>query len=262
MNLVLKDTEAIAEVLRAVLDKPNLRVLEVRTQATAEVLGHRGVRFDITAEDEDGTRYNIEVQRDSEGAAPKRVRFHQVMMDKEILEPGSKWNDLPETFLIFITEKDVFGGNQPVYHIDQVVREMDSQLYDDQLYRLYVNCSYSGTGGSQAIRDLIHDFTCKNPDHIINPKIAENMKFYKKGEGLPVMSETIRRLFKDELEEAAEQAAEEAAEQATEQERRAGVLNIYRALEEFLPPKKIIERIQKAYPDTDIRKILSEEGIS
>ncbi len=68
------------------------------------------------------------------------------------------------------------------------------------------------------------------------------------------MSETIRRLFKDEL--------EEAAEQATEQERRAGVLNIYRALEEFLPPERIIERIQNAYPDTDIRKILSEEGIS
>ena len=64
-------------ILRIILDKPELKVLNVQTQKSVENIFGRSVRFDVFATDNSGKLYNIEVQRADNGAIPadERKRF-------------------------------------------------------------------------------------------------------------------------------------------------------------------------------------------
>ena len=75
-------------------------------QNSLKNLRGRSVRLDIIAYDKQGKIYNIEVQRKDAGALPKRARYNSSMMDANITRPGEGLENLPETYVIFITEND------------------------------------------------------------------------------------------------------------------------------------------------------------
>ena len=62
------DTGSIELVLQIVLEKPDLKVLDVHTQVFVENLLNRSVRFDILATDSTGAKTNVEIQRADKGA--------------------------------------------------------------------------------------------------------------------------------------------------------------------------------------------------
>lgn len=47
-------------------------------------------------------------------------------------------DELPETYVIFITEKDVLKAGFPVYHIERWIEET-KELFNDDEHILYVN---------------------------------------------------------------------------------------------------------------------------
>ena len=99
-----KDVEYI---LRIILDKSDLKVLKVQTQKSVENIYGCSVRFDVFATDTKGKMYNIEVQRADSGAIPQRARYNSVMLDYHELNKQEDFRELPESFVIFITENDV-----------------------------------------------------------------------------------------------------------------------------------------------------------
>ncbi len=106
------DTASIELVLQIVLEKPDLKVLDVRTQVFVENLLNRSVRLDILATDSTGAKLNVEVQRSDKEAGRKRARYNSSMMDANLLKKGEDFDKLPETWVIFITENDVFQREQ------------------------------------------------------------------------------------------------------------------------------------------------------
>ena len=43
-------------------------------------------------------------------------------MDSRLLDRGEKnWDKLPEQYVIFFIEKDIFGDDEPIYHIESVI---------------------------------------------------------------------------------------------------------------------------------------------
>ena len=62
-----RDTAGIEPVMQIVLEKPDLKVPDVRTQVFVENLLNRSVRPDILATDSTGAKLNVEVQRSSKG---------------------------------------------------------------------------------------------------------------------------------------------------------------------------------------------------
>ena len=66
----------------------------------------------------------VEIQRSRDGTSFKRARFHSSLMDGRLLERGEKnWDKLPEQYVIFFIEKDIFGDDEPIYHIESVILE-------------------------------------------------------------------------------------------------------------------------------------------
>ena len=172
--------EDVQYILRIILDKPDLKVLKVQTQKSVENLYGRSVRFDVFATDDKGKLYNIEVQRADSGAIPARARFNSSMLDYHELQKSHDFKELPETFVIFITENDVLCGEQKIYHIDRIIRETGKN-FDDGTHIIYVNGSFKGEVG-EPLDDLIYDFFCDNPSDMRHKQLADRISFLKNNE--------------------------------------------------------------------------------
>ena len=187
-------------LLHIILEKPDLRVVEVKVQYTIKNLQGRSVRLDILAVDSTGKRYNIEIQRDDRGAGAKRARYNSSLVDANILLTGDDAENLPENFVVFITEHDVIGGNKPVYHIDRTIRETGG-LFGDGSHILYVNGAWRD---DSPVGKLMHDFSCTDPDSMNYALLADRVRYFKKDkEGVQTMS----KIFADFGKEVAKEAA-------------------------------------------------------
>ena len=124
------DTAAMQYVLNIIMERHDLKVISVKTQYAVPNIYGRGVRFDVLAIDQYGNEYNFEVQNVSSGAAPKRARYNIDMLDLRHLKAGDDFDDLPETYVIFITAKDVLGYGLPIYHIDRHINELGIKFDD------------------------------------------------------------------------------------------------------------------------------------
>lgn len=193
-------------ILRIILDKPDLKVLKVQTQKNVENIYGRSVRFDVFATDNKNKLYNIEVQRADSGAIPSRARYNSSMLDYHELKKQKNFDELPETFVIFITENDVLKDGEQIYHIDRIIRETQ-KVFEDGTHIIYVNGSYKDESNSE-LGNLIHDFFCKNPSEMKHKQLAKRAKFLKNNEQEDRNMDSIdifREVFKDEFAEGKKQ---------------------------------------------------------
>lgn len=177
MRRLFKDNKELAElVLRIILAKPDLQVTSVETQVDMKrVTGARSLCLDAEAVDSENKKYDIEVQKASSGAKPKRGRYHLSVMDIENLDEGEDFEDLPETYVIFITEHDVYKQCEPYYLIERT-NLTTGKSYDDETHIIYVNGDYTG---DDEFGMLMHDFKCSDPDMMKIDLLKERSKYYK-----------------------------------------------------------------------------------
>lgn len=185
------ETEGIQLVLRIVLDMPDLRVVDTRTQVFVENMLNRSVRLDVLATDSEGRRFNIEIQRADRGAGRRRARYNSSMMDVGLLQKGEDFDKLPETYVIFITEHDVIGKGQPVYPVERYFVGTGEQ-FGDGSHILYVNGAYRD---ETPIGKLMHDFSCVDPDEMYYAALAERVRFFKESEkGVAIMCRAMEEM--------------------------------------------------------------------
>ena len=138
MRAVLKNPKCTEEVLRIILNKDQLKVVDQRLQADYKNLQGRSAILDCVAMDSDHNLYNVEIQQKREGASPKRARYHSGLLDMNFLEPGEVYQKLPTSYVIFITETDALGHHLPIYHISRKIRE-NGKDFPDSTHIIYVD---------------------------------------------------------------------------------------------------------------------------
>ena len=131
MTKVFEDEDCAGFLLKIILNRDDLTVKRSNSQYTIKNLQGRSVRLDILAVDKQNRVYNIEIQRNDKGAGIKRARYNSGLLDANVTEPGEEYDALNETYVIFITERDVLGDGLPIYHIDRTIRET-GKLFGDE----------------------------------------------------------------------------------------------------------------------------------
>ncbi len=198
------DTASKELVLQIVLEKPDLKVLDVRTQVFVENLLNRSVRLDILATDSTGAKLNVEVQRSDKGAGRKRARYNSSMMDANLLKKGEDFDKLPETWVIFITENDVMGKGLPLYPIERCFLGT-GERFEDGSHILYVNGAYRG---DTPIGKLMHDFSCTDAADMYYGTLADRVRFFKESkEGIEIMCRAMEDMRNQTLKEGMKEVA-------------------------------------------------------
>lgn len=180
-------------VLRAVLGNDRLRVTEVITQQSVPNLYGRAVRFDALATDGE-TIYDVEIQRSDEGAVPRRARYNSSMIDSREVSKGTLFPDLPETYVIFITEHDVWKRGKPLYTVRRTFEDTE-EVFNDGAHILYVNGEYQS---ESPLGHLMHDFFCIDPNDMYSDVLAERVRFFKEDEkGVATMCKVMEEIYND-----------------------------------------------------------------
>ena len=99
-------------------------------------------------------------------------------MDVENSYKGMKFDELPDIYVIFITEHDYYGRGKAIYRVRRTVED-DNSLYGDGSNILYVNGQYRD---DTDIGKLMHDFCCSDPDDMLIPMLAERTRYLKTDE--------------------------------------------------------------------------------
>ena len=138
--VVFKDKGACRHLVRELMQNPTLELIAFRTQDDIPQLISRSPRLDIVAEDDEGKLYEIEVQRLEEPAPARRVRFYTSVMDSELLRKGIGYDKLPEVYLFYISEEDIWKRGRMKYEVQQsLVYPGEVIPYDNGLHTIYVN---------------------------------------------------------------------------------------------------------------------------
>lgn len=177
-ELLAKSKKVCQEILRVILEDDKLVVIDTITQSSERNLYGRSVRLDALCKLSNGTRVNIEVQRSNNDDHLKRARFNASSITVKESNSGTNFENVPDLYIVYISEFDFLKGGRTIYHIDKMIRETNT-IVDDGLHEIFVNTVIDDHS------DIAELMSCFMKKEVNNPKF-------------PALSAEVRRLKETE----------------------------------------------------------------
>ena len=134
------------------------------------------------------------------------------LVDVHSLKSGQDFRELPECYVIFITQEDVLKRGKTIYTIHKYI-DGDLEAFDDGSHTIYVNGAAKDDGTE--LWKLIHDLHCTNADEMYFPQLSARVKYLKEDEeGMAKVSDYF------------EERQEKAVKEAQKREKESLVLNL------------------------------------
>ena len=186
IKVVFGHRECVNEIIDIILG----RHIHIDEHYMSNIKG-REAQFDIYAKSEK-MRINVEIQRKEKGANPKRGRLNLSLIDTQEIKKSSEYEDIPESYIVFMCEGDYFKKGLPIYHLKLTNKETKEEV-DIGQEMIYVN------GDNQdretVLGRLIHDFHCIDPNEMYSEVFKRWMKYYKEErKGVTEMCEICEQL--------------------------------------------------------------------
>ena len=140
-NKVMMEEPICKHVIQAILEVEVERIDYLNSEQTIEPdPGSRGVRMDVYVREQDGGRVcDFEMLACAEPLLGKRFRYYQAALDAKELPKGVDYDQLPESFIVFLCDMDPFGYNLPIYHMERSCMEVPELSLADQSHWLVLN---------------------------------------------------------------------------------------------------------------------------
>ncbi len=192
MRNVLKKPECTEYILQVIMNSPDLQITEPVIQKDFKNLQGRSAILDCVVQDKDGRQYNLEIQKENEGATPKRARYHSGLLDMNTLKSGEEYDKLQESYVIFITRGDPLGYKLPIYHVSRNIEEVNCS-FQDKSHIIYVDTSKQD---DTKLGHLMRDLHCKNADDMYSKVLADRVRELKETqEGAESMCKELEDLI-------------------------------------------------------------------
>ena len=136
---VMSEETNCRRLLELILGFPIARIEVSKERSITYHPEYKGVRLDVYAADENNTRYNVEMQAAAEISLGKRSRYYHSHIDMELLESGSSYSDLPDSYVIFICDFDPFGERKYRYSFIQSGQECPKARLKDGSHTIFLS---------------------------------------------------------------------------------------------------------------------------
>lgn len=180
------------EILRVILADKELTVDEALPQHNVTNLQGRSVILDVKCRLGTGEQVNIEVQKSDDDDHQRRVRYNAAVLTANITDTGTRFREVPDVIVVYISRFDSFKQGKTIYHIDRTIRETGRIVYNG-LSEIYVNAAVQD--GSD-IAELMRVFT---ENDVYNEKFpitsARKRQFKESIEEEERMNEELKKLL-------------------------------------------------------------------
>lgn len=175
MREVFKDDGATQYVLRILTGKKGLKVQRNLTEYRISKLDTRDAVLDVIAVDEEGIFYHIEIQLANSDDHIRRVRFYSAMVDSELLEKGTYYTDLPDTYIFYISRDDFMELKQPIAQVKSTIGNSNME-YDDGKHIFYANAEVDD---NSEVADLMKYFKSADPNDSGHGELSDRVHLLK-----------------------------------------------------------------------------------
>ncbi|MCD7957735.1 MAG: Rpn family recombination-promoting nuclease/putative transposase [Lachnospiraceae bacterium] len=211
VSIALEDTDACQHVLRTILDTDDLNVVSVKGQYRLLNLTAKDSVLDVFAQDSRGRLMNVEIQRKDTVDHAKRTRYYSSMIDKSSLDKGTDYEDLPDVYIIYISETDLWNAGKTIYKVEKMLGSGKSAIpYDDGSHVIYVNAKVDD--GSEVAK-MMKYFKSADPDDMSQGALSKRVRYLKREEGgYKLMSAEAEKLYNLGVEEGIEKGIAQSEE--------------------------------------------------
>ncbi|WP_418745591.1 Rpn family recombination-promoting nuclease/putative transposase [Frisingicoccus sp.] len=169
----------------------------------------KSIRMDVFSVSEEGIVYDIEAQGTYRSDLRKRSRYYQSLMDGSLLESGeNNYNLLKDSFIIVITNYDIFDLGKYCYTFEAVCREHPALLLRDGATRIFLNTRGTNKDEvSSELVDFLHYMENSTDEMVLETGSVRIRRIHERVCKVR-QSEAIGMKFMRELEEKSEARAE------------------------------------------------------
>ena len=166
--------------------------------------------------------YDVEPHLRKEKYFPRHNRFYQAKIDSRYIRSGDRdFGNLPNLFVLTITEYDPFGKDQMIYTVSNSCREEPGMKYDDGLVFYYFNTK-GKKGGTPEIRAMLKYMMDSTEQNVVNEDIRNLHRCVERVKVLPEVREEFMR-FEDVIAWEKEKSHEEGIEEGRKEGRKEGI---------------------------------------
>lgn len=190
-----------------------MRIKSIRWHGNQKVVrnlpGKRGIRLDFYVESEDGTLYDVEMQKRNRGNIPKRTRFYQSLIDAPLLKSGEESFDrLNPSYIVVICDFDLYSQKRYRYTFTNQCREVQGLELGDESTKVILNTK--GENDEEVERPLVEflHYISDSTDRQITEtsderlrrlhEIIESIRTNSEMEAVYMKAETREREIKEE----------------------------------------------------------------
>lgn len=151
---VMCHKENCLRLLQSILPELHLtKIKKIQTQKniTLQML-RKGIRLDIWAQDDEGNTFDLEMQNTNHPGLVKRAGFYASRITSENLKAGQQYDQIQNSYVIFLCSFDPFGYNKARYDIVNVIKQCPNETVDTGQKIIFLNSKASKT--NQLLPDL------------------------------------------------------------------------------------------------------------
>ena len=201
---MLADNEDICqELLELILDIRIRKVVVHKQEAISITADAKSVRFDVYAEDDDNTVFDVEMETSKKKNLPKRSRYYQGMIDLNIIQKGEDYKSLKKSYIIFICLKDPFDQGLHLYTFENRCSQDLDLLLEDGTVKVFLNASGTANDVSPQLADFLNYLIQKKGESPLVKKIDAEVKKARAHEEWKVEYMTLQMKFHDIYDEGA-----------------------------------------------------------
>ncbi|MCD8083898.1 MAG: PD-(D/E)XK nuclease family transposase [Clostridiales bacterium] len=202
ISVVLEDIDACQYVIRKILGTDDIRIISVKGQYRLLNLTAKDAILDAFAQDSTGRQINIEIERRNTVDHARRTRYYGSMIDKSVLDKGAEHEDLPDVYIIYISETDLWHAGETVYTANKSLGK-SAIPYNDGNHVIFVNAAVDD--GSEVAK-MMQYFKKADPDDMSQGDLSKRVRYLKteKG-GYEKMCEVAERIYEQGIEQGIEQ---------------------------------------------------------
>lgn len=204
------DIPCVEHFLRVAMRKRGLKVSRIIPQKDLANLTGRSAVLDLVAVDGRRNHYNIEIQQSSAGAGARRLRYHASLIDAFLaLDRGEAFGRLADTYIIFMTKRDVKKLGWPKYEYEFSLKNRckgaegagipeSVKWLDAGLHFIFLNGAFGDLATPEG--RLAHDFRCTRARDVLAPAIRKKMSEVKDtDQGRAKMDKLIEEIYGDQM---------------------------------------------------------------
>ena len=155
---ILTENEELTKELLELILGIKIGKVEVRKQeGITPTADGRGIRLDVYAKDDENKVFDVEMQTTRKKNLPKRSRYYQGMMDLNLLKRGEDFQELKESYVIFICMNDPFPGyDRYIYTFETICKEESGLFLGDGTCKVFLNANGTKGEASDGLKDFLH----------------------------------------------------------------------------------------------------------